>query len=51
MFATVDVNDNGVLSLDEWKTHCKYWKIDPAHAEVSFLAMDRDRDGSVTVDE
>ena len=52
MFVCLDINGDGVISLEEWKAHS--WAIGgvpPEHAEDSFKAMDLNKDGKVTMDE
>ena len=51
MFDIVDLDENGVITLDEWITHYKAYGIDTAHAPASFEAMDTNHDGVVTRDE
>ena len=50
-FKMNDTNENGVISLKEWKDYYKAAGIDPQYAEASFNAMDTRKDGKVTIEE
>ena len=47
MFACLDANGDGFISLKEWKVHNSAMGISPEHAKNSFHAMDADGDGKV----
>ena len=51
MFRIIDINENDVISLDEWSLHYKSYGIDTAHASASFEAMDTNHDCKITMDE
>lgn len=51
LFHTVDLNDDGEVSYDEWVKHNKAMGIDSKHARASFDAMDANGDGSVSQQE
>ena len=51
VFSTLDLNDDGVISFEEWKTYYYCMGIDQAHAQASFDAMDANSDGEVSKDE
>ena len=48
MFRGLDINGDGVVSIDEWELHYKCMGIDPKHAKASFEAMDTIRDNVVS---
>ena len=51
MFRGLDINGDGVVSIDEWELHYKCMGIDPKHAKASFEAMDTNGDGVVSGEE
>ena len=51
MFYGLDVNGDGIVSMDEWELHYKCIGIDPKHAKASFEAMDTNGDGVVSREE
>jgi len=51
MFCGLDINGDGVVSIDEWELHYKCMGIDPKHAKASFEAMDTNGDGVVSCEE
>ena len=50
-FSYMDLNDDGVMSFEEWKAHYSCVGIDLAHARPSFDAMDQNHDGVVSKEE
>jgi len=50
-FSYMDLNDDGVMSFDEWKAHYTCVGIDLAYARPSFDAMDANSDGVVSKEE
>ena len=50
-FDALDVNGNGVVSMQEWELHYKGMGIDPKYAKASFKAMDTNGDGVVSLEE
>ena len=51
LFDTLDVNEDGVVSYQEWCSHYKGLGIDVVHARASFDAMDTNKDGKISKDE
>ena len=51
VFNTLDLNDDGVISFEEWKAYYYVLGIDQAHARASFDAMDANSDGIVSKEE
>ena len=51
MFNCLDINGDGVVSMNEWELHYKCMGIDPKHAKASFEAMDTNGDGVVSLEE
>ena len=51
MFACLDANEDGYISVKEWKVHNTALGKPPEHAQNSFAAMDSDEDGKVSKDE
>ena len=51
MFAAIDLNGDGIISFDEWKSHYVALGIPAYHAQASFAAMDSDSDGKITMQE
>ena len=47
IFACLDANGDGFISLKEWRVHNSAMGISPEHAKNSFHAMDADGDGKV----
>ena len=50
-FKTLDLNENGFLSLDEWVVSYKVMGIDTKHARASFDVMDKNVDGQISIEE
>ena len=50
-FHQVDINENGEISLDEWKIHSSALGISEKNAEESFIAMDANKDGTISMEE
>ena len=50
-FSQVDLNDNGVISLNEWKVHSSALGISEDDAEKSYRAMDTNKDGVISMEE
>ena len=51
MFNCLDINGDGVVSMNEWELHYKCMGIDPKHAKASFEAMDTNSNGVVSLEE
>ena len=51
IFDTLDLNDDGVVSFEEWKAYYYIMGVDQAHARTSFDAMDANGDGVVSKEE
>ena len=51
MFNCLDINGDGVVSMNEWELHYKCMRFDPKHAKASFEAMDTNGDGVVSLEE
>ena len=51
MFHNLDMNEDGVISLEEWTVHYQCMGIDTAHARASFDAMDQNGDGRISMEE
>ena len=51
MFHMQDMNEDGVISLEEWTAHYQIAGLDTAHARASFDAMDTNHDGKISEDE
>ena len=51
IFNILDLNDDGVISFEEWKAYYHCLRIDQAHARASFDAMDANSDGVVSKEE
>ncbi len=50
MLKKLDTNNDGKISLEEWKASPRSQK-DPAHAEEMFKKLDTNHDGFITLDE
>ena len=50
-FHQVDINGDGVISLNEWIIHCSALSISKENAEKSFQAMDTNKDGVISLEE
>ena len=51
VFASIDEDTDGIIGLKEWEDHCCTFGIDMEYCPDSFRAMDRDKDGKVSMDE
>ena len=51
IFVCLDTDDKGIISLKEWEAHNAALGILSEHAQISFEAMDSDRDEQVTMKE
>ena len=51
MFNNLDLNEDGVISFEEWSAYYHCMGIDQAHARASFDAMDLNNDGKISKDE
>ena len=51
MFNGLDINGDGVVSMNAWELHYKYMGYDPKYAKASFEAMDTNGDGVVSLEE
>ena len=51
MFRTIDLDDDGFISIEEWKSHYRVIGIDQKFAKASFDAMDRNKNGSIDIEE
>ena len=51
MFVSLDIDDNGFITFNEWNNHYMALGIPVMHAKISFDAMDVDKDGKITKDE
>lgn len=47
----VDLDDDGIIDVNDWRNVFKIYSYDESLAEESFKMMDRDADGKVTGDE
>ena len=50
-FKLLDLNDNGVISFEEWKSHYVVRGIPTEYARASFDAMDKNGDGEILLEE
>lgn len=50
-FYQVDINEDGVISLNEWKIHSTALGISEENAEKSYQAMDTNKDGVISLEE
>ena len=50
-FKLLDLNDNGVISFEEWKSHYVVRGIPTEYARASFDAMDKNGDGEISLEE
>ena len=50
-FKLLDLNDNGVISFEEWKSHYVVRGIPTEYARASFDAMDKNDDGEISLEE
>ena len=51
LFRSVDIDEDGEISYEEWVHHYKALNIDVAHARASFDVMDTNSDGKISMEE
>ena len=51
LFNNLDLNEDGVISFEEWRAHYYCMGIDQEHARASFDAMDKNSDGKISKEE
>ena len=50
-FDLIDINKDGIISLDEYKLHCRCHGLEESEAIVGFDAIDANKDGTISREE